>query len=576
MQLYNRNPKRSSRAGPTLPVKPDLVLQLRDKPPIPLWLPEESPRFRRSLFKLSDLLVVLTLLTAIMACVCSAFAIGQTSVLVMLGQDRQQNAGVSPTQASQPTVNRTPLPTLTPTILTISLTATSAPPTPVISQGMVTPVQPTPTITPVQPTPTFVPIIRNVPAATGAAVNTFPTPTPTSTPIPVPPQRPQLAGVAAVPAAPPQPTATATVTLTPVPNYAYQAVEIFKDITTNPFLTGYVAIVSPDEIPIGGVKAVGHFEPGDLSHQSPLSKWFFDAASAPGQTKKIASVKFEPPGGILAGTWQIHLEDEWGTRLSEAVPITTDPNRAEWFYVKFKQNSPRTIPTSVTVVPKQPTIVAINRPTPGVTRQPLPTYSPTPTPVKESPTTGWVFANVRTFTNEDDDWVVLYGNMVNNTGSAQEITYINGVFFDSSGQVIADYDDPLDYWPVEVVAPGDWLPFELTVYDVTSVARFDLEVFSRPNGQTPRYNFELSDLKPSNDDGEYCVSGKLRNPGGQLNEYLVVGLVLYNGQNNVVSFGTDEASSPEEVTGANALEFEACVDTLDQNVGRYEVRAWGR
>jgi hypothetical protein len=74
----------------------------------------------------------------------------------------------------------------------------------------------------------------------------------------------------------------------------------------------------------------------------------------------------------------------------------------------------------------------------------------------------------------------------------------------------------------------------------------------------------------------YCVSGQLRNPGGQLNEYLVVGLVLYNAQDQVINFGTDEAISPEEISGSTTLEFEACTDSLDQNVGRYDIRAWGR
>lgn len=572
MQPYNFNPKKSGGKGLISPVKPDLVLHVQNKPPIPLWLPEAPPRSFGFQPRHSNLWMVVTFLMAMMACVCSAFAIGQTSVLVMLGQERQQSAGVSPTQTSRPIVNRTPLPTLTPTTLAIPLAATAAPATPGISQAMVTPVRPTPMITPVQPTPTFVPIIRHAPAATGAAVNTVPTPT--STPISAPPQSPQLAGVAAVPPAPLQPTATTIVTLTPTPSYAYQTVEIFKDITTNPFLTGYVAIVSPDEIPIGGVKVVGHFEPGGLMHQSPLSQWFFDAASAPGQTKKIASVKFEPPGGIMTGIWQIHLEDEWGTRLSEAVPIATDPNQAEWFYVKFKQNGAPSPPTPI----RQATLVVIGQPTPGATGQPTPNQNPTatPTPNNGSPAGGWAFVNVRVVSDEDEDWVMLYGNMVNNTGSTQEINYVSGVFFDGSGQVIADYDDTLDYWPVQAVAPGDRIPFELTVYDVTRIGQFNLSVFSHPSNQIPRHNFEFSEINSSSEDGEYCVTGQLRNPGGQLNEFLVVGLVLYNGQDQVIDFGTDEAGSPEEISGDNKLEFEACADTLDQNVGGYDVRAWGR
>jgi hypothetical protein len=66
--------------------KPHLLLKLRAKqPPVPLWLPEgpfrqfgQSPR---QLIKLSDLLVIMTLFLAILACTCSAYTYGQTTVL---------------------------------------------------------------------------------------------------------------------------------------------------------------------------------------------------------------------------------------------------------------------------------------------------------------------------------------------------------------------------------------------------------------------------------------------------------------------------------------------------------------
>ena len=83
--------------------------------------------------------------------------------------------------------------------------------------------------------------------------------------------------------------------------------EIYKDFTANSFLTSYVAIVNGQEIPIGGIKVVGRFKPGGDYHESPLSKWFLEGYSALGEVVKSGSVKFEPPGGILKGTWFIHL-----------------------------------------------------------------------------------------------------------------------------------------------------------------------------------------------------------------------------------------------------------------------------
>ena len=42
-------------------------------------------------------------------------------------------------------------------------------------------------------------------------------------------------------------------------------------------------------------------------------------------------------------------------------------------------------------------------------------------------------------------------------------------------------------------------------------------------------------LCQSNDGVGYCASGKVRNPGGQLNHYLSIVSVLYNAQDNVIA-----------------------------------------
>ncbi len=151
-------------------------------------------------------------------------------------------------------------------------------------------------------------------------------------------RRPAIQAIQVAAAAP-------TITPTPAPEFAYQVVEIYSADTTNAFLTGYIMIVNADDIPIGGVKAVGDFDPGGAHHESSLSKWFFEGYSAPGPVLKTSSVKFEPPGSIQMGTWFIHLESEQGARLSEDVSIVTDPAKPAWFFIAFKQPGPRSTPT---------------------------------------------------------------------------------------------------------------------------------------------------------------------------------------------------------------------------------------
>lgn len=414
---------------------------------------------------------------------------------------------------------RTPWPTFTPTI------------------------QPSPT-----PSPTFTPSAIPTPTITASPTNTpLPNPTPlpmaTATFTPVPTATPRPA-----PARPPA-TPTPAPTATPAPGYVYLINEVYKDRTTNPFLTGYVAIVNAQEIPIGGVKAVGSFDPGGAQFETSLSKWFFEGYSAPGPVIKSSSVKFEPPGSIQPGTWTIHLEDEHGTRLSEDVFIATDPDNPEWFFVKFKQPGPPAL--------------AVSAPTPtmsmGVAAATRVGGSPTAT------AGGWSFVNVQRF-----DTGVVYGEAVNNTGSAQQIAHLSAIF--STGQAGVGYDN----WPIYVVPAGAQVPFKLILSGAPQVADFELQVSSQPVGVAVRQGFEVSDLDATSRGTYYCVQGRLRNPGGPLQSNLTIVAILYNVQGSVISFDSYEEYFPEDIVGDETLDFEVCVDPLGQAVARHEMRAWGQ
>ena len=416
---------------------------------------------------------------------------------------------------------------------------------------------PVPTATPTQsPTPT------NTPAPTA-------TPTATATPMPSPTSGP----ASSFARAPVPPTATPTVTLTPTPSYAYQVAEIYQDTTSNLFLTGYIAIVNGQEIPIGGIKAVGSFEPGGQRYESPLSKWFFDVASARGTLVKTGSVKFEPPGGIQAGVWFIHLEDEWGTRLSEDVPVSTDPASPQWFFIKFKQPGPAgtalakaSNAQAASAYPRGPVATAARGSTPPRAVTPSPTAS----------SSGWSFAGVQIIENQEQQMVTIYADAVNETGASQQILYTTGEYYDGAGQVIPGYHAMQEYRPVTVVPAGGRVPLRLTVHNIQGVADVDLRVFSQPSSETPRQDLEFLDLDTSTQEGSFCVVGKLRNPGDRLSKYLVISATLYNSEDRVINFGSVQVSTPGSVVGDQAVSFNVCVDTLNQEAARYEVQAWGQ
>jgi hypothetical protein len=170
----------------------------------------------------------------------------------------------------------------------------------------------------------------------------------------------------------------------------------------------------------------------------------------------------------------------------------------------------------------------------------------------------------------------MYGDVVNNTGSSQQISQVTGTFYDGQGQVIAGPDSTHDFRPVEVVPAGGQMPFELDVYGVQGAQDFDLQVMSQSTGDTPRQDFEFLEVTTSTTNGSYCVTGKLRNSGNRLSHYLVISAALYNSEDRIINFDSLNVPTPGLVVGDKALSFSLCIETFDQEVADYAVQAWGK
>lgn len=213
---------------------------------------------------------------------------------------------------------------------------------------------------------------------------------------------------------------------------------------------------------------------------------------------------------------------------------------------------------------------------------PMATVAPGPpaaTPVTTStpttaPETGWSFTSVRVYGQEDG--LLLYGKLTNGTGAPQELEDVSGAFYDAQGQLIADKSSTFDYWPINVVPPGGAVPFELTVFDGQGAADYDLNVEAQPSGENTRQDFEFKDVEQRSEDGDYCLSGNLRNSGDELRDYLVIVAILYDAQGNVVNFDYYDEYNPAGVKGDNPSSFEICVPPPNQDVANYELRAWGQ
>jgi uncharacterized protein YraI len=187
----------------------------------------------------------------------------------------------------------------------------------------------------------------------------------------------------------------------------------------------------------------------------------------------------------------------------------------------------------------------------------------------------WSFADIRLDPTQEQGSLLLYGNMTNISSSAQEVAYVTGTFFDAQGQVIADEDSIYDYWLVDVIPPSGRTPFELTVLGIQNAANLNLRVESDPSDDTPHQNFEFSDIRTSDEAGDYCLSGVVRNLGEELSHYLIIMATLYDRQNRVINFSNYDEPNFEEVVGDDTLDFEICIDSFDQEVTRYELQGWG-
>lgn len=200
--------------------------------------------------------------------------------------------------------------------------------------------------------------------------------------------------------------------------------------------------------------------------------------------------------------------------------------------------------------------------------------TPAAKPPAEAPT-DWLFANVQLYPDQYEEGLLLFGEMINNSGVSQTPTELTGIFYDAQGQVIADADNTIGYWPVDNIPPEGRVPFELLLEGIHRVANFDLNVTAEPGDTIPRQDFEFGDLNQRTEADTYCLTGQFRNPGAELQNYLVIGATLYDAQNNVVNFGDYYQPDLQAMAADQPLQFEICITPPNQGATRYEVWAWG-
>jgi hypothetical protein len=170
---------------------------------------------------------------------------------------------------------------------------------------------------------------------------------------------------------------------------------------------------------------------------------------------------------------------------------------------------------------------------------------------------------------------LVLGNLINNTGSTQTLDTIDGLFYDNQGQMMENIFYTFDF-PVNEVSQGGQMPFQIEVKDRPNAADVKLQVLAESGGAGPRQDFEFLGVNAGPQGNEYCVAGKLRNPGNELGSYLVIAAILYDDQNKVINYNYDYFDEALPIlAGAQTQDITICVDSLEQEVARSELVAWG-
>lgn len=339
---------------------------------------------------------------------------------------------------------------------------------------------------------------------------------------------------------------------------------------------------------------------------SALSSQFSPSATQPGEAGQASPVGNSPDGATVS---------TGNAPVQNNVPVGVNPGTQ--FSAPAVSNSPAKVnvnaPVNTAVPPTPPPavgqpgneVVVILPPTvtPMATATPRPTFTPTPAVATPTPAFNdampdngseqdgdyegdysdtdevdetWSFTGVRADTSQFRNGMLVYGNLVNHSATPQDIELVSAIFYDAQGNIIGQDRNIQAYWPGYTVPPGDAsMPFQLLVNGLSGAADFDLNLVASSSSNAPREDFDFSDVKQMNQNSGYCLDGRLRNPGSQLQEYLIITAILYDKRGNVINFQDEQVHNPASIVANQTYHFKICVAPPYSNVDHYDLKAWG-
>jgi hypothetical protein len=247
-----------------------------------------------------------------------------------------------------------------------------------------------------------------------------------------------------------------------------------------------------------------------------------------------------------------------------------------FFETAFRPDS-----NQIVLLTRLPTLTPTASITPAAAARVAEPAGATPTPISAPVhtvtrgTAGWSFIATRLDADQENNLLMLRGELINDTGSGQQLALVSGTFYDDQGQIIGESTYNYNS-PVKVVPSGGRIPFELVVHSLQRTANYDLWATSMPASYSPRQDFEFLDVNEHKDGETHCLTGSLQNLGGGLKDHVVIIAIWYDAQGNVLKSSNHYETKLTELPGDKPLGFEICADALTGDIVRYELRAWGR
>lgn len=179
------------------------------------------------------------------------------------------------------------------------------------------------------------------------------------------------------------------------------------------------------------------------------------------------------------------------------------------------------------------------------------------------------FVNVAGY--HDGTFGHIIGVVRNNADYPMEFVQIVSSVYDDQGNYI---DNGFTYTMLDVLLPGEWSPFSLTLLNAPDFARFDYTAQWDRTSRTPNRAVEVVNHRGHSEGMFYQVSGQVRNTDSVPLEFVQIAVAAYDANDEIVGVGFTYTTLDVLQPGATSP-FQLTVLNSIRPISRYELVVQG-